>query len=53
MRWSVDTSTEGTVATNLGARDIAFFGEVNAAGNVGATLVAHAAAAESTPASRT
>jgi acetyl-CoA acetyltransferase len=45
MRWSVDTSAEGTVAANLGARDIAFFGEVNAAGNVGATLVAHAAAA--------
>lgn len=45
MRWSVDTSAEATVAANLGVRDLALFGEVNQAGNVGATLVAHAAAA--------
>ncbi len=45
MRWSVDTSAENTIASNLGVRDLSFFGEVNAAGNVGATLVAHAAAA--------
>jgi acetyl-CoA acetyltransferase len=45
MRWSVDTSPEGLIASNLGVRDLAFFGEVNQAGNVGATLVTHAAAA--------
>lgn len=45
MRWSVDTSAENTVAANLGVRDLSFFGEVNAAGNVGAALVTHAAAA--------
>jgi acetyl-CoA acetyltransferase len=45
MRWSVDTSAEALIAANLGVRDLAFFGEVNAAGNVGATLVTHAAAA--------
>jgi acetyl-CoA acetyltransferase len=45
LRWSVDTSPEALIALNLGVRDLAFFGEVNQAGNVGATLVAHAAAA--------
>ncbi|MEX2373131.1 MAG: lipid-transfer protein, partial [Dehalococcoidia bacterium] len=45
MRWSVDTSSEGEIAANLGVRDLAWFGEVNQAGNVGAALVAHAAAA--------
>lgn len=45
MRWSVDTTSEEEVAANLGVRDGAWFGEVNQAGNVGAALVAHAAAA--------
>ena len=45
MRWSVDSSNEALIATNLGVRDLAFFGEINVAGNVGAALVAHAAAA--------
>ena len=45
MRWSVDTSAEATVAANLGVKDLAWFGEVNQAGNVGAALVAHAASA--------
>ena len=45
MKWSVDTSNEAEIAANLGVKDLAFFGEVNQAGNVGATLVAHAAAA--------
>src|SRR5687768_10976426 len=45
MRWSVDTSTESDIASNLGVKDLAFFGEINAAGNPGAALVAHAAAA--------
>lgn len=45
MRWSVDTSAEGEVATNLGIPDLAWFGEVSQAGNVGAALVAHAASA--------
>ncbi|HJM88632.1 MAG TPA: lipid-transfer protein [Dehalococcoidia bacterium] len=45
MRWSVDTSAEATVAANLGVNDLAWFGEVNQAGNVGAALVAHAASA--------
>src|SRR5690606_8443743 len=45
MRWSVDTSSEGEVASNLGIRDLAWFGEVSQAGNVGAALVAHAASA--------
>lgn len=45
MRWSVDTSAEGEVASNLGIRDLAWFGEISQAGNVGAPLVAHAAAA--------
>lgn len=48
MKWSVDTSAESTLASNLGARDIAWFGEISQAGNVGAALVAHAAAAIST-----
>jgi acetyl-CoA acetyltransferase len=45
MKWYVDTSTEAEIATNLGIRDLAWFGEINQAGNVGAALVAHAAAA--------
>ena len=45
MRWSVDTSPEGEVAANLGVRDLAWFGEISQAGNVGAALVAHAASA--------
>src|SRR5438128_1090162 len=45
VRWSVDTSGIGEVAANLGVRDLAWFGEVNQAGNVGAALVANAAAA--------
>ncbi len=45
MRWSVDTSSEEEIASNLGVRDLAWFGEVNQAGNVGAALVTHAAAA--------
>ncbi|MCK9486973.1 MAG: lipid-transfer protein [Dehalococcoidia bacterium] len=45
MKWSVDTSSEGEIASNLGVRDLAWFGEVNQAGNVGAPLVAHAASA--------
>ena len=45
MRWSVDTTSEEEVAANLGVKDLAWFGEVNQAGNVGAALVTHAAAA--------
>jgi len=45
MKWWVDTSTEAEVAANLGIPDLAWWGEVNQAGNVGAPLVAHAAAA--------
>jgi len=45
MKWWVDTSTEADVAANLGIPDLAWWGEINQAGNVGAALVAHAAAA--------
>ena len=45
MKWSVDTSLEADVAANLGMTELSFFGEVNQAGNVGAALVGHAAAA--------
>ena len=45
MKWWVDTSLEAEVATNLGIPDLAWWGEINQAGNVGAALVAHAAAA--------
>ena len=45
MKWWVDTSTEAEVAANLGIPDLAWWGEINQAGNVGAALVAHAAAA--------
>ena len=45
MKWWVDTSPEAEVAANLGIPDLAWWGEVNQAGNVGAALVAHAAAA--------
>ena len=45
MKWWVDTSLEAEVAANLGIPDLAWWGEINQAGNVGAALVAHAAAA--------
>lgn len=45
MKWWVDTSPEADVAAHLGIRDLAWWGEINQAGNVGAALVAHAAAA--------
>lgn len=45
MKWFVDTSSEAEVAVNLGIPDLAWFGEINQAGNVGAALVGHAAAA--------
>ena len=45
MRWAVDTSPEATVASNLGVRDLAWFGDITQAGNVGAALVASASAA--------
>ena len=45
MTWRVDNSAEGEIAANLGITDLAWFGEINQAGNVGAPLVAHAAAA--------
>jgi acetyl-CoA acetyltransferase len=45
LRWTVDTSAEAEVASNLGLRDLAWFGEISQAGNVGAALVAQAAAA--------
>ncbi|MDE0421478.1 MAG: lipid-transfer protein [Gammaproteobacteria bacterium] len=45
MKWWVDTSTEAEVAANMGIRDLAWWGEISQAGNVGAPLVAHAAAA--------
>ena len=45
MRWSVDTSSEATIAENLGIQDLAWFGEIRLAGNVGAALVTSAAAA--------
>ena len=45
MKWRVDTSSEADVAANLGIPDLAWWGEVSQAGNVGAALVAHAAAA--------
>ncbi len=48
VRWSVDTSNPGEVAANLGVKDLKWFGEVNQAGNVGAALVALAAAAVET-----
>ena len=45
MKWRVDTSAEVDVAANLGIPDLAWWGEISQAGNVGAALVAHAAAA--------
>ena len=45
LRWGTDTSQEGDVATALGIPDLAFFGDILQGGNVGAALVAHAAAA--------
>lgn len=45
MKWRVDTSTEAEVAANLGITDLAWWGEISQAGNVGAALIAHAAAA--------
>ena len=45
MKWRVDTSAEADVAANLGIPDLAWWGEISQAGNVGGALVAHAAAA--------
>jgi len=45
MRWAVDTSPEATVASNLGVSDLAWFGDITQAGNVGAALVASASVA--------
>ena len=45
MRWSVDSTTEGVLASHLGVSDLAWFGEVNAAGPAAAAVVAHAASA--------
>ncbi len=45
MRWTVDTSAEATVAANLGVPDLAWFGDISQAGNVGGALVTSAAAA--------
>lgn len=45
LRWTVDTSAEAEVAASLGMKELAFFGEISQAGNVGAALVAQAAAA--------
>ena len=45
MRWTVDTTGESEIAANLGVPDLRWFGEISQAGNVGAALVAHAAAA--------
>ena len=45
LRWSVDTSPEATVAANMGIEDLAWFGEISQAGNVGAALIANGAAA--------
>lgn len=44
-RWTVDTSAEAEVAANLGLSSLSWFGEISQAGNVGAALVASAAAA--------
>ena len=38
MRWTVDTSGEGEVAANIGIPQLAFFGEISQAGNVGAEM---------------
>ena len=45
LRWTVDTSAEAEVAASLGMKELAYFGEISQAGNVGAALVANAAAA--------
>jgi acetyl-CoA acetyltransferase len=45
MRYSVDSSSEAMIATNLGVRDLAWFGEVNAAGPAAAAILTHAASA--------
>lgn len=45
MRYSVDSTTEGVLASNLGVRDLSWFGEVNAAGPAAAAVFAHAASA--------
>jgi len=45
LRWAVDTSAEADVAASLGIEELAYFGEISQAGNVGAALVANAAAA--------
>ena len=45
LRWQVDTSAEAEVAASLGVRELKYFGDITQAGNVGAALVANAAAA--------
>jgi acetyl-CoA acetyltransferase len=45
LRWQVDTSAEAEVAASLGVRELTYFGDITQAGNVGAALVANAAAA--------
>lgn len=45
LRWGVETSLEGDIAANLGIKDLALFGDIMQGGNVGAALIAHAAAA--------
>src|SRR5688572_23326485 len=45
MRYSVDSSSENMIASNLGVKDLAWFGEVNAAGPAAGAIVAHAASA--------
>ncbi len=45
MTWRVDNTSEAEIAANLGVKDLAWFGDINQAGNVGAALVAHASAA--------
>lgn len=45
LRWAVDTSAEPEVAASMGIKELAYFGEISMAGNVGAALVANAAAA--------
>ena len=45
MTWRVDNTSEAEIAANLGVKDLAWFGDINQAGNVGAALVTHASAA--------
>lgn len=45
LRWGVETTLESDVASNLGIKDLALFGDIMQGGNVGAALIAHASAA--------